>query len=97
MTTMTKHEMFAAAALTGLTAQDDITNYSVETTAAWAFELADAMVRQSMIKELERFCRRHGLPQASADELLMTDLSKEQRSFLQDFCDRWNEIEMAND
>lgn len=92
--TMTVRDHFAAAALTGLASQDDLTSYQLETTASWAYELAGAMMIARMTDRLKRFCRSEQLPEGSADELLMLDLTPEQREWLEQFCAEW---EINND
>jgi hypothetical protein len=88
---MTVRDRFAAAALTGLASQNDLTS---ETTACLAFELAGAMVAERMRGILKRFCREEWLPEGNADDLLMLDLTPEQRNWLEDFVGEW---EINND
>lgn len=52
----------------------------------------------SMAEELRTYCREQQLPEYSADDLLFMDgLTEEQRSWLRDFCDRWETMIQRTD
>ena len=47
---------------------------------------------EALCEEYERWCRQQGLPHVDAYEQLSGQVSKEQREWLQDFCERWEKI-----
>ncbi len=49
--------------------------------------------QDELCKELKLYCDAQELPQMSADELvLQQELSDEQRAYLRDYCDRWDDM-----
>jgi len=45
-----------------------------------------------LCEELHAYCVVHGLPQMSADDLLLEDLRTAQRLWLEDFVARWDAL-----
>jgi len=50
------------------------------------------MKLEHLCQEYDEWCARQDLPHVDAYEQLFGQVSKEQRAWLQDFCERWEKI-----